>query len=239
MERRMFETGVVSTSERRALTLPCSVAIHTLVAGALVIVPLLGEGELPEVAASGARVFFAEPQVPPVPPPPPALVKGPPRAHATTAQQPQSSNLVTPPVIPDFIPEEVVDPGFGDGNGARDGVDGGWGDGSVRPIVTLPPAPAAPPPVRVGGVVREPRKLQAAPPVYPPLAIQAHVQGDVTLECVISAQGRVTEATVVSGSPLLAPAARAAVLQWVYAPTLLNGMPVPILLRVSVQFHLR
>ncbi len=239
MERRMFETGNVSTGGRRALTLPCSIAIHTLVAGALIIVPLLGEGQLPEVAASGTRVFFTEPQITPVPPPPPAKARGPARARSARPVQPQSGALVAPQAIPDILPEEIFDPGLGDGN-AKDGADGGWGDGAFTPIVTLPPPPAAvTTAVRPGGVVREPRKLHAPAPVYPPLAIQTRIQGDVLLECVIDINGRVKEATVVSGSPLLTDAARTAVLQWIYTPTLLNGLPVPVLLRVSVEFHLR
>jgi TonB family protein len=60
----------------------------------------------------------------------------------------------------------------------------------------------------------------------------------VVLECVITPRGRVENANVVEGSPLLADAAREAVLQWVYTPMLQNGVPVPILLRVRVTFTL-
>jgi periplasmic protein TonB len=240
MERRMFENGVGSTTQgRRALTLPCSIAIHTLVAGALVIVPLLDEGQLPEVAASGTRVFFTEPQAPPVPVPPPPKLRNPAGAQSSRTPQPVTQGLVTPQTIPDFIPEDI-DPGFGDVDGDPNGVVGSLGKGGfVPPVGGLLPAPTAQAPLRPGGDVREPRKLRAAPPAYPPLAVKTHIQGDVTLECVINTQGRVTEATIVSGSPLLTAAARDAVMQWVYTPTLLNGTPVPILLRVSVQFRLQ
>lgn len=99
--------------------------------------------------------------------------------------------------------------------------------------------PPEPSPVRSGVHVREPRRQRHVAPGYPELARQAHVQGSVVIECVIDASGRVVEAHVVSGHPLLAPAALDAVGQWVYTPTLLNGVPVSVLLTVTVVFSLR
>jgi TonB family protein len=108
-----------------------------------------------------------------------------------------------------------------------------------------PPSPAAAPraqspprPVRVGGNIKEPRKLKNVNPVYPDIAKQARVQGIVILECVIGPRGDVTEVRVLRGIPLLDQAAIDAVKQWVYTPTLLNGLPVPVIMTVTVNFSL-
>ena len=94
-------------------------------------------------------------------------------------------------------------------------------------------------PVRVGGAIREPRKLRHVVPVYPEIARAARVGGAVTIECTVTPEGHVDGARVVSGHPLLAPAARQAVEQWLFTPTLLNGVPVPVILTVTVNFQLR
>jgi TonB family protein len=100
------------------------------------------------------------------------------------------------------------------------------------------PSPPAPAPVRVGGQIKEPRKLKDVRPVYPDIARQARVQGVVILECVIGPDGTVMEVKVLRGIPLLDQAAIDAVRQWVYAPTLLNEVPVPVIMTVTVNFRL-
>lgn len=92
---------------------------------------------------------------------------------------------------------------------------------------------------RVGIDVGEPRKLVHVPPTYPPEAQQARVQGTVILECTIGPDGRVTDTEVKRGVPLLDGAAIEAVRQWVYEPTRLNGVPVPVVMTVTVNFRLR
>jgi protein TonB len=91
----------------------------------------------------------------------------------------------------------------------------------------------------VGGQIREPRRLVDVPPVYPEIAKQARVQGLVILECTVGPDGKVVEAKVLRSIPLLDEAARAAVLQWQYTPTLLNGVPVPVIMTVTVNFRLQ
>ena len=92
--------------------------------------------------------------------------------------------------------------------------------------------------MRAGTDVEAPRKLVHVPPTYPPEAVQARRQGTVTLECVIGPDGRVEKVEVKRGAPLLADAAREAVRQWVYEPTRLNGVPVPVIMTVTVNFNL-
>jgi protein TonB len=93
--------------------------------------------------------------------------------------------------------------------------------------------------VPVGGHVRAPRKLRHVDPEYPPLARAARVEGRVVVECVIDTDGRVAQARVVTGRPLLDDAALQAVRQWRYRPTLLDGVAVAVQMTVTVEFHLR
>jgi protein TonB len=109
------------------------------------------------------------------------------------------------------------------------------GAGVAPPPLPPPPAPAA---VRVGGQIKAPRKLVSADPVYPDIAKQARVQGVVILECTIDPQGRVSDVRVLRSIPLLDQAAIDAVRQWVFAPTLLNGVPVPVIMTLTVGFTL-
>src|SRR5262249_14032364 len=81
-------------------------------------------------------------------------------------------------------------------------------------------------------------KLNNVAPVYPPVARQARVEGVVILEATISTSGHVTDVKVLRGIPLLDNAALEAVRQWTYSPTLLNGVPVPVVMTVTVNFRL-
>jgi len=240
MEQRLFEdlidSDVAVHKTQQAKTWPVSVLLHGLIAAAIIIVPLLQSGLLPEPSVS---VFFAEPMsapAPPPPPPPPA-----PRARPRpVAPQPviQETAFVAPVEVPQEIrPEEGLDLGL---EGAAGGVEGGVPGGVVGGVVGgLPDAP--PPPqraIRVGGQIKQPRKLKDVKPTYPDIAKQARVQGVVILECTISPQGKVTDVKVLRGIPLLNESATTAVRQWVYTPTLLNGVPVPVIMTVTVNFKL-
>lgn len=96
-----------------------------------------------------------------------------------------------------------------------------------------------PSPVRVGGAIKEPRKIKNVLPLYPPEAIRAKVEGIVILECTIGPEGDVTRVTVLRGIPLLDQAAIDAVKQWVYAPTLVNGVAAPVIMTVTANFKLQ
>ena len=94
-------------------------------------------------------------------------------------------------------------------------------------------------PVRVGGHIQAPRKIRHVDPAYPELARTAGVSGIVILECVIDREGRVQSVQVLSGHPLLKAAAVHAVGQWAYTPTRLNGVPVAVVMTVTVRFTTR
>ena len=112
--------------------------------------------------------------------------------------------------------------------------------GNPDPEYWLPPPPPPPlEPVRVGGNISPPAKVTDVPPVYPTVAQAARVQGVVILEAVIGTDGRVTDVKVLRSVALLDDAAIAAVRQWEYMPTLPNGVPVPVIMTVTVNFTMQ
>jgi TonB family protein len=115
---------------------------------------------------------------------------------------------------------------------------------TMMAFVGAPPPPPPPPPppsapVRVGGNIKPPSKRRDVRPVYPPIAQSARVQGVVIIEATIGADGKVKDAKVLRSIPLLDQAAVDAVKQWEFTPTLLNGVPVPVIMTVTVQFTLQ
>jgi len=236
MEQRLFEdlieSDVVAHKTAQSKTLPVSLTLHAIALVFIIIVPLLQPAELPEPAAA-VKAFFVDPiSAPPPPPPPP-----PPAPKRPDAPKPipkpvmtESPKFTAPVEVPEQIkPEEGLDLG----------VEGGVPGGVVGGVVGgLPDAPAPVQAVRVGGQIKEPKKLKHVAPAYPDIAKQARVQGVVILECTISPQGKVTDVKVLRGIPLLDAAAIEAVKQWVYTPTLLNGVPVPVIMTVTVNFRL-
>ena len=93
-------------------------------------------------------------------------------------------------------------------------------------------------PLRIGGQIKAPNKIKDVKPVYPAIAQSARVAGVVTIEATIGPDGKVIDAKVVRSIPLLDQAALDAVRQWEYMPTLLNGVPVPVLVTVTINFTL-
>ncbi len=100
-----------------------------------------------------------------------------------------------------------------------------------------PMAPAAPLPI--GGDVRPARLIFSVPPSYPMLAKSQHVSGNVLVDALIDATGRVTSMSVVSGPTLLHQAAMDALKQWKYQPASLDGKAVPMHLAVTIRFRLQ
>lgn len=113
---------------------------------------------------------------------------------------------------------------------------------------TAPPAPPPPPPpppaapplgaVRIGNKVAEANLIRKVDPVYPSLALQARVSGIVEFTATINEDGHIQNLQLVRGHPLLVNAAKDAVLQYIYRPTLLNGNAVSVIASVIVPFEL-
>jgi TonB family protein len=118
---------------------------------------------------------------------------------------------------------------------------------------TFPPSAAAPPPpappgfdqvdgqqaLRVGGNIKTPTKIRDVRPAYPQEAQDANVSGMVILEAVIDTQGNVRSVRVLRSIPMLNQAALDAVKEWRFTPTLLDGIPVPVMMTVTVNFTLQ
>ena len=107
--------------------------------------------------------------------------------------------------------------------------------GSPRPATCGPSnAQAASGTVRVGGQIRQPRKLRHVSPIYP----EGAVPGVVRMVAVIGIDGFVQETKVTNdASPALAQAAADAVRQWEFDPTLLNCVAIPVRMTVTVDFN--
>ena len=205
-----------------------------------------GEGE--ELAADSTAAAPPEqpvaPASEPIAAPEPAQV-APQVASAPVAAPPPVPVIdVNPNAAPIAAPEQIVEEsGFdlSQVEGVEGGIAGGIVGGIVGGLPSAPPPPPPPPPepIRVGGNISAPTKTRDVPPQYPEVARAARVQGVVILEATIGATGNVTAVNVLRSVPLLDEAAVNAVRQWVYTPTLLNGVPVPVIMTVTVNFQLR
>ena len=103
----------------------------------------------------------------------------------------------------------------------------------------MPQAATAPDPsgpVRIGGSIKESRKIRHVPPIFPADAVAAGVEGTVVLNAVLGKDGAVRDVAVITGVPVLNDAALNAVRLWVFTPTLLNGVPVEVAMTVTVNF---
>jgi protein TonB len=238
-----------------------SLLFHGLLIVMVLIVPLL----LPQsISERELLITLVSPIGPPPPPPPPPPVALPAVAVPQTVRpqvRPVTPEvLIVPTAIPKEIAKIVEEPIIAPPIGVIGGVPGGVPGGSIGgvlggilsanaaalPAPPPPPPPLPPPPpkitapvtaVRVGGMVKEPRPVKLVPPIYPTLASKARISGLVVLEATLTVEGTVEEIHVVSGHPLLIDAAIACVKQWVYEPTLLNGVPVPVILTAKVRFE--
>jgi TonB family protein len=105
-------------------------------------------------------------------------------------------------------------------------------------VVSGTPVPGGDGAQRIGGNVMAAKLINPVKPIYPPLAKLARQQGTVRFEATIAKDGTITELNTISGPPLLQDAAKAAVSQWIYAPTLLNGAPVTVVTTIDVNFTL-
>jgi protein TonB len=216
----------VSIGSRKWYTVPVSLLSHSAVVFAVIVIPLLAADVLPEPWETIDGVII--PLAPPPPPPPPIREITP-----------------TPPPAEEAIPFEAPT-GFAP---ERDRPEVPWREPespnivmgtveSAEALVAPPRKPVEQPPIRVGGAIRQPQRIRDVAPVYPSIAQAARVQGIVIIEATIGADGQVVNTRVLRSVPLLDDAALDAVRQWHYTPTLLNGVPVPVIMTVTVQFTL-
>jgi protein TonB len=243
----MFEDSLIESGgklkTKRGFTSIISFAIQIMIVGVMVLIPLIFTEALPK----GTTLFMLVAPPPPPPPPPPAA------APVRVVKQVQTDiingELRTPTKIPkkiEMIKEEEAPPPVMASTGVVGGVPGGVPGGSMGGVIgsvlgglqVAVPKIATPQRVRVSSGVSSGLLIRKVSPNYPPLARQARIQGTVVLQAQISKDGSIQNLQLVSGHPMLAPAAIEAVKQWKYKPYLLNGEPVEVETQVQVNFTL-
>src|SRR5271167_537885 len=219
-----------------------SFVLQMLLVGVLILIPLIYTDALPKGQMMG---FLVAPPPPPPPPPPPAAA---PVKVVKMVSEVVNGQLRTPTKIPQkvqMIKEEEAPPDLG-GGGVPGGVPGGIPGGSTGGVIggiigsthVDVPKVATPQRVRVSTGVATGLLIKKVTPNYPQLAKQARIQGSVVLQAEISKDGTIQNLQLISGHPMLAPAAIEAVKQWRYKPYLLNGEPVAVETTVQVNFSL-
>ncbi len=240
----MFEDSLVESSgvlrRRNPWTAAMSFAVQGLIAVGLVLLPLVYTEALPW------RQLTAIVNAPPPPPP-----SAPPAPNRLRNAQPRPTTDDGVIRVPSTIPNRVAIVHDPETQGADStgpiwcGVPGGTGSVVPNAVITnlvqnAPAIPrlALPSKVRVSSGVAQGLLVHQVKPVYPQLAMQARIQGTVVLQAVIAKDGTVQDLRVVSGHPLLVPAAMEAVKQWRYKPYLLNDLPVEVDTQINVNFTL-
>jgi periplasmic protein TonB len=249
----MFEQTFVEGTGKtnRGWTVIVSFILQCLFIGIMILVPLIYTDTLPKAALTS---FLVAPPPPPPPPPPPApaaVVK----VVKVAPRQFDAGRLMAPKSIPKdiaMIKEEDLPPPSASGGvvgGVYGGVPGGSTGGVIGGIIGSVSSAGLPPPpprveakplqrIRVGGNVQAANLIRKVTPQYPPLAKQARVQGTVRFQAIIGKDGTIQNLQLITGHPLLVPAATEAVKQWLYKPTLLNGEPVEVVTQIDVNFTL-
>ena len=244
--RVMFSDSLLESDspekKQRTWSTTLSFSFQCVLIGMLAIMPLLFTEALPD-----AQLLTILVAPPPPPPPPPAA-----QVLTKIIRQTDVLNtgqLRTPTRIPrkiEMIKEEEAPPPAPAGviGGVPGGIPGGQLNGVIGGIVSssnnVAAALVAPMPkrIRVSQGVILGQLIHRVEPVYPRIGLSAHVQGVVLLKAIISKTGDVTELEVVSGHPILVPAALDAVKQWRYRPYLLNGEAVEVETNITVNFSL-
>lgn len=249
MFEQTFVDGVGKTN--KGWTVILSFILESIGIGILILIPLIYTDTLPKATLTS---FLVAPPPPPPPPPPPQPA-APVKVVKVAPRQFDAGRLMAPKSIPKDIAnireEELPPPSANVGvvGGVPGGVSGGATGGVLGSILSSVPVAAPPPPkveekkaavqrIRVGGQVQAANLIHKVTPVYPPLAKQARVSGVVRFTAVIGKDGAIQNLQLVSGHPLLVPAATEAVKQWMYRPTLLNGEPVEVITQIDVNFTL-
>jgi len=242
----MFEDSLLESGGRlktkRGRTTTFAILLEIALIGFMVLLPLIFTEALPK---QQLMTFLVAPPPPP-PPPPPAAAPGP-VVHQVQTDIVNGA-LRTPTKIPQkiqMIKEDEAPPSMASSGvvgGVPGGIPGGQMGGVIGGIISSTPVAvpkvATPQRVRVSQGVSQGLLVRRVQPNYPPLARQARIAGTVVLRAVISKDGSIENLTLVSGHPMLAPAAIDAVKQWKYKPYLLNGEPVEVDTEVQVNFTL-
>jgi periplasmic protein TonB len=242
----MFEDSLIESGgklkTKRGRTSLLAFIIEAIIVGVMILIPLIFTEALPKTQL---MTFLVAPPPPPPPPPPAAA---PVKVVKVIQTDIVNGELRTPTKIPkkiEMIKEDEAPPAMAS-TGVVGGVPGGVPGGSMGGVIgsvlsstpTVAPKIATPQRVRVSSGVVQGLLVKRVNPVYPPLARQARIQGVVILQAQISKEGNIENLQLISGHPMLAPAAIEAVKQWKYRPYLLNGEPCEVDTQIQVNFTL-
>jgi len=249
-QRPMFSDSVLDFAPQRKkkfLATTTSFILNCLALGVLLVVPLVFTEQLPK--AQLLTFLIAPP--PPPPPPPPAAAQVQKIVHQIQTDMLSSGQLRTPSKIPQkvqMIKEDEPPPPIAATGGVVGGVPGGIPGGQLGGVIggivsassslVAVPKLALPQRIRISQGVTKGLLIHRVEPSYPPLAKAARIQGEVVLSAIISVNGDIQNLQLVSGHPMLVPAAITAVRQWRYKPYLLNGQPVEVETTITVIFSL-
>jgi protein TonB len=244
----MFEDSLLESAgklkTKRTWTTMLSFVLQVFLIGIMILIPLIYTEALPK---QQLMTFLVAPPPPPPPPPPPAAM--PVKTVKVVQTDIVNGQLRTPTKIPQkvaMIKEEEAPPPMtttaGVVGGVPGGVPGGQLGGVIGGIVSSTPVAvpkiATPQRVRVSQGVSQGNLINQVRPVYPQIAKNARIQGAVVLQAEISKGGTIENLRVISGHPMLVPAALDAVKQWRYKPYYLNGEPVAVETTITVNFTL-
>lgn len=251
-QRTMFSDSLLDFGQqkkRQTFATTTSFVFNCVVIGVMLIMPLVFTEDLPKAQL---LTFLVAPPPPP-PPPPPAAEQVQRVVHQIQTDMMNTGQLRTPSRIPkkiEMIKEDEAPPPIASTGGVVGGVPGGIPGGQLGGVIggivsatsnlsAVPRLiPVTPQRVRISQGVTRGLLIHRVEPSYPTLARAARVQGDVVLTAVISVNGEIENLQLVSGHPMLVPAAITAVKQWRYKPYLLNGQPVEVETTITVIFSL-
>jgi periplasmic protein TonB len=224
---------------RRSIVAAISICVHAIVLLVVMTADLwrpVSEWPMPRSAMA-----FVDP------PRPIHIEDIPARRTASRSRTPSTPELTSPVAAPVLPPETigpetlqspliVIEPERG-GGGSDFGFNNlGPPSSPPPPVVAPPPTPQTP--IRLHSGIRAPQRIVNVTPAYPTIARAAHIEGVVIIEATIDERGNVVRTQVLRSIAQLDAAAVDAVRQWKFSPTLLNGVAVPIVMTVTVNFRL-
>ncbi|HKM80599.1 MAG TPA: TonB family protein [Candidatus Acidoferrum sp.] len=223
---------------RRALI--ASIIVQILVLATLVMYPILSRGE--RLAATVCTIV------------PPYSYSGGPARPMDNNTQPGKTPTACRFCVPPHIPPTIVtvdhgNPAAGNDEPTGPGIPGAPVGPNIpgAPLVTGPSRGPEPPrepltPVKKPrislGHIEAAALVHRVEPIYPKLPLQMHREGRVELHAIIATDGSIQALEVVSGDPLFYASALAAVREWRYRPTFLDGQAVEVDTQISVLYIL-
>ncbi len=238
----MFAESILETSwaqhTRRGWTTLTSFGVQVLIIGALLVIPLWQTVGIPMARTVSTPITMS---------------RRPDPGPATPARAFHSNVVELAPIpgrimMPSRIPTRIVPDDGPSRNENYGGPTIDFGPPSnpdaylpttnpgTHPVMPVRAAPAKP--TFRTSLMLQGSLIRRVEPVYPPLARSARIQGSVVLEAIISKDGTMQRLQVLSGHPLLAPAALEAVRQWRYKPYVLNGEAIEVETQITVNFIL-